>query len=169
MSEEIIVLMADLDDKSQELVCSYYDVLSQNGFNGKQTKGLPYHISIATFSIDKEKDVIKLMNRICDEIFSFSINICNIKTFESGNVLYASLDSSQELLDLRNKITIETKEDYSWVPHITLLIDDSETIKKALPIVQKTFKPFKAKITKLHLCAFWPTREILSTKLWKII
>ncbi len=165
MAEEIIVLMADLDDKSQELLSSCYDVLSQNGFNGKQTKGLPYHISIATFSIDKEKDAIKLMNKICDEISSFSIDISNIKTFESGNVLYASPDLSQELLDLRNKITIETKEDYSWVPHITLLIDDSKTIEKSLTIVQKSFKPFKAKITKLHLCAFWPTREILSTRL----
>jgi len=165
MSEEIIVLMADLDDKSQELLQSGYDVLLEHGFNGQQTKDLPYHISIATFSPDKEKDVIKLINRICDEISSFSINVSGIKTFDKGNVLYASLDNSEELLDLRNMITIETKEDYSWTPHITLLIDDSETIKKALPIVQKSFKPFKAKITKLHLCAFWPTREILSTKL----
>jgi len=165
MAEEIIVLMADLDDKSQELLQGWYDVLLEHGFNGKQTKDLPYHISIATFSPDREKDVMELTNKICNEISTSSINVSSIKTFESGNVLYASLDSSQELLDLRNKITVETKEDYSWVPHITLLIDDSETIKKSLPIVQKSFKPFEAKITKLHLCAFWPTREILSTKL----
>jgi len=165
MSEEIIVLMADLDDKSQELLQGWYGVLLEHGFNGQQTKGLPYHISIATFSLDKERSVIELMNGICNELSSFSINVSGIKTFDNGNVLYASIDDSEELLNLRNMISIETKEGYSWTPHITLLIDDSKTVEKALPIVQKSFKPFKAKITKLHLCAFWPTREILSTKL----
>jgi len=165
MAEEIIVLMADLDDKSQEMLNNLYDTLLERDFKGQQTKGLPYHISIATFSLDKEREVIGLTKDICNKTSSFNIDVTGIKTFPGESILYASIANSEELLELRNKITIETKEDYSWTPHITLLIDEPKIVEKALPIVQKSFRPFKANVTKLHLCAFWPTREILSTKL----
>ena len=35
----------------------------------------------------------------------------------------------------------------------------------ALPVLMQHFVPLRAKITHLHLCAFWPTREILTVKL----
>ena len=41
-----------------------------------------------------------------------------------------------------------------------LLIEETEIIQKALPILVEHFRPFMGRITKLHLCAFWPTREI---------
>ena len=54
---------------------------------------------------------------------------------------------------------------YSWTPHTTMLIDRPETIGAALPVLMEKFGPLRAKITHLHLCAFWPTREILTVAL----
>ena len=45
------------------------------------------------------------------------------------------------------------------------VIDEPDTVCAALPVLVKHFSPFMANITRLHLCAFWPTREILSVQL----
>jgi len=35
----------------------------------------------------------------------------------------------------------------------------------AIPVLMKSFYPLVGKITRLHLCAFWPTREIVAVEL----
>ena len=76
------------------------------------------------------------------------------------NRLYAVPDMNPaNLLDLRQAIKTETQEKFPWTPHCTIIIDEPETIQNALPILVEHFQPFMGRITKLHLCAFWPTRE----------
>ena len=120
MAEEFLTLMADLDDDSQQTLSVWYEELKKAGFSGVQTPGLPFHISMGSFSLDKEAD----------------------------------------LLNLRHAIQTETQEKFPWTPHCTIIIDEAETVQKALPILARRFQPFMGRITKLHLCAFWPTREI---------
>lgn len=50
-------------------------------------------------------------------------------------------------------------------PHATIILDEPETICRALPEVMKVFRPFYGHIVRLHLCAFWPTREIATVEL----
>ena len=54
---------------------------------------------------------------------------------------------------------------YAWTPHVTILIDEPQTVCEALPLLLKSFHPFTGRITRLHLCAFWPTREVFSAEL----
>lgn len=49
--------------------------------------------------------------------------------------------------------------------YATLILDEPDTICRALPVAVKNFKPFVGTVTRLHLCAFWPTREIVSIEL----
>ncbi|MDD4680983.1 MAG: 2'-5' RNA ligase, partial [Clostridia bacterium] len=49
---------------------------------------------------------------------------------------------------------------YNWTAHATLLIDEPEKILKALLIVAKNFKPFKARIESIGLYEFFPMRFI---------
>ena len=42
---------------------------------------------------------------------------------------------------------------------------EAAIVQKALPVLLEDFQPFMCKITKLHLCAFWPTREIAMVSL----
>lgn len=76
--------------------------------------------------------------------------------------------------NLPNHITLGTfevskEEDYAddldWTAHTTMLIDSSEVIQRALPLVAEIFKCFRGRIESISLYEFWPTRFILEEKL----
>ena len=161
MAEEFLTLMADFDDESQQILRGWYEKLREEGFAGKQTPGLPFHISLASFSPDKEAEAVREMKELAKRFSAVPIHISHIGLFAGGNILYAAPDMNPaDLLPLRRAIKTETHERFPWTPHATILIDSAETIQKALPILVEHFHPFMGKIVKLHLCAFWPTREI---------
>lgn len=161
MAEEFLTLMADLDDDSQQTLSKWYEELKKAGFTGVQTPDLSFHISMGCFSLDKEAAVINEMNELATRFSSIPVHISHIGLFAGGKVLYAAPDMNPaDLLNLRKQIKTETREAFPWTPHVTILIDERETIQKALPVLLECFQPFMGRITKLHLCAFWPTREI---------
>ncbi len=166
MAEQFLTLMADLDGKSQEIMGSWYAKLKEAGFTGVQTPGLPFHISLATFALDQEEDAARETRRLAEVFAPVAVHISHIGLFAGGKVLFGAPDMNPpELLDLRNAIQIKTEDPFGWTPHATVLIDEAETVQKALPVLVKEFRPFVGKIDRLHLCAFWPTREIASFKL----
>ena len=168
MAEEILVLMADLDDGSQKTLGGWYEKLKEAGFNGVQTPGLPFHVSLATFSLDKEAEVVEEMKKLSEQFSEVPVHISHIGLFAGGKVLYAAPDMNPAgLLDLRKAVKTKTNEKFPWTPHATILIDEKETVQKALPVLIEQFQPFMGRITKLHLCAFWPTREIATVYLKK--
>ena len=161
MAEEFLTLMADLDDDSHQILSEWYEEIKKAGFTGVQTPGLPFHISMGCFSLDKEAAVVDEMKVLAERFSSIPVHISHIGLFSGGKVLYAAPDMNPaDLLDLRQAIQTETQEKFPWTPHCTIIIDETETIQKALPILVEHFQPFAGRITKLHLCAFWPTREI---------
>ena len=168
MAEEFLTLMADLDDDSQTIMSTWYNSLIQAGFRGTQTPNLPFHISMASFPLKKEQEAVKLAKKVAGEFSPISVHISHIGLFAGGNVLYAAPDMNPaNLLNLRQAVKTEKHEQYQWTPHATILIDDPETIQKAMPVFVEQFHPFMGKITKLQLCAFWPTREIAAVSLGK--
>lgn len=163
MAEKILVLMADLDDESQKIMGGWYEKLHAEGFTGVQTPNLPFHITLGCFSLDKEKEVVDEMKELTQRFSPIPVHISHIGLFAGGKVLFAAPDMNpSDLLGLRQALKTETKEDFPWTPHSTILIDEPETIQKALPVLTGHFHPFMGRITKLHLCAFWPAREIAS-------
>ncbi len=168
MAEEILTLMADLDDESQKVLGEWYGKLKDAGFTGVQTPGLPFHISMACFSLDKEAEAAAEMKQLAERFSEIPVHISHIGLFEGGSVLYAAPDMNPAgLLELRQAIRTETQEKFPWTPHCTILIDEAPTVQKALPILVDNFHAFMGSITKLHLCAFWPTREIATVCLKK--
>ena len=133
MAEQFLTLMADLDEESQALMSEWSEHLKKAGFVGKQTPGLPFHISLATFSLDKEQEVICEMQRLAKEFSVIPVHISHIGMFAGGKVLFGAPDMNPPMLfSLREAINVE---------------------------------PFLGKIARLHLCAFWPTREIMAVDL----
>ena len=166
MAEEILMLMADLDDESQRIMDGWYEKLKAEGFVGKQTPNLPYHISLAGFSLDKEAEAVNEMRELAKRFKAIPVHISHIGLFAGGNVLYAAPDMNPaDLLSLRQAVKTETDEKYPWTPHATIFIDEPQIVQKALPVLLDSFHPFMGKITKLQLCAFWPTREIAAINL----
>jgi len=166
MAEQFITLMADLDDESQDIMSKWYERLKSAGFTGTQTPGLPYHISLASFPLEKEQEAIQITRRIASAFPPVTVDISHIGLFAGGRVLFGAPDMNPpELMQLHEAIRAELGEDFPWTPHATILIDEPETILKAIPVLSESFVPFLGKVTALHLCAFWPTREILSVSL----
>jgi len=158
--------MADLDGESQARMSDWYDRLKEAGFTGEQTKDIPYHISLATFSLDRESEAVAEMKRLADEFAPIPVNISHIGLFAGGKVLFAAPDMSvPELLSLHDAIRTETIDSFPWTPHVTMLLDEPDTVQRALGVFIKSFRPFAGRITRLHLCEFWPTREIASFEL----
>ncbi len=166
MAEQFLTLMADLDEEAQKKMTSWYNRLKEAGFTGTQTPDIPYHITLASFSLEKEAEVKAEMKQLAGQFAPVPVHISHIGLFTGGNVLFAAPDMNPSgLLALREAIHTETIDPYPWTPHATILMDDPETIQKALPVLLNCFCPFFARITRLHLCAFWPTREIAAFEL----
>jgi len=161
MAEQFLVLMADLDERSQALMDGWYKKLQEAGFTGKQTPGLPYHISMATFPLDQEEEAVKITERAAAAFAPVPVHMSHIGMFAGGKVVFAGPDMNPpELMKLREAVKPDPPEPF-WTPHCTLILDDFDTVYRALPLVVENFTPFRAMITRLHLCAFWPAREIL--------
>lgn len=165
MAEQFLTLMADLDEESQKIMSGWYDSLKEAGFTGTQTPGLPYHISLATFPLEKEQEAVALMQKVAAEFAPVEVHISHVGMFAGGKVLFGAPDMSRELTALHDACAKETFSTYPWTPHATILVEEPETVYAALPVLMKSFHPFVGKITRLHLCAFWPTREIAAADL----
>lgn len=165
MAEEFLTLMADLDDEAQERMSGWYEELKKAGFIGRQTPDLPFHISMATFPLDKEKEAIEITEKAAREFSQIKLHFSHIGLFAGGEVLFCAPEGSAELAALHDACDKFPASPYPWTPHATMILDDSERICEALPVMIRSFKPFVAKVTKLHLCAFWPTREIACVEL----
>ena len=165
MAEQFLTLMADLDDEAQARMSGWYHSLQEAGFNGVQTPGLPYHISLSTFPLEQEKEASGIARKAAAEFAPVPVHVSHIGMFAGGKVLFAGPEKGAELAALQKACRSDAPQQYPWTPHATILIDEPETVFAALPVFVKLFVPFTARITRLHLCAFWPTREIGSFKL----
>ena len=164
MAEEFLTLMADLDDNAQARMSAWYDALKEAGFTGKQTPGLPFHISLATFPLDKEQEAVAITRKAGAAFSAVPVHISHMGLFAGGRVLFCGPERNPGL-DALHAACEKYPSKYPWTPHATVLIDDADTVLAALPVLVNHFQPFTANITRLHLCAFWPTREILSVQL----
>ena len=160
MAEQFLTLMADLDDEAQVRLSGWYHSLQDAGFTGIQTPGLPYHISLSTFPLEQEKEAAGIARNAAASFAPIPVHISHIGMFAGGKILFAAPDKDAELASLQKACQSGVPQQYPWAPHTTILIDEPETIHAALPVFVKSFVPFAARITRLHLCAFWPTREI---------
>ena len=165
MAESFLTLMADYCEEDQQRISVWYDALQTAGFTGTQTPGLNHHISLATFPLEQEAEAIALTKRVAAEYSCVNADIRHVGVFPGGKVLFAAPDMSPELVALQQACSNGPVNGYPWTPPTTMLIDTPERIGEALPVLMAAFTPIRAKITHLHLCAFWPTREILTIKL----
>ena len=163
MAEEFLTLMANLDEISQKRLSEWYGALKEAGFVGTQTPGLPYHISLASFPLERENEVVGLMKKVAAEFQAVPVHISHIGIFAGGKVLFAAPERNARLDALHD--ACETDKERVWTPHVTVLIDEPEAVCSALPLFMQSFYPFVGHIVQLHLCAFWPTREIAAVEL----
>lgn len=164
MKQKFLCVMAEYDrvtDKKLEVI---QKVLRDKGFVGKQTKGLPNHITLGTFNIAQEEKIIQKVKEASKQMDTFDIRLSHIGLFGLG-VLFIAPAVNHELLELQSMLDGNYADGMDWTAHTTLLIDDKDVIQKALPIVAEMFKSFVGKIESISLYEFWPTKFIMREKL----
>jgi len=165
MAESFLTLMAEYGEEDQQRISVWYDALQRAGFTGTQTPGLPHHISLATFPLDREAEAIRITQEAAARFGPRSVAIRHIGVMPGGKVLFAAPDMSPELTALQRACGDGVLNGYPWLPHTTMLIDAPEVIAAALPTLVQHFTPLLARLDRLRLCAFWPEREIWRAEL----
>ena len=160
MAEQFLTLMADLDKGSQRRMSEWYGELRREGFVGTQTPGLPYHVSLSTFPLDQEEQAVQTARKAAAEFAPVPVQISHIGLFAGGRTLFAAPEKEEKLTALHEACRSDTPQQYPWTPHVTLLIDEPDIVCSAVPVFVNLFVPFTGLVTRLHLCAFWPAREI---------
>ena len=169
MQDKALYLSAQFDKETQSILSGYYDALHQTGFVGKQTKNIPYHFTLGSQSVDYEEQLTDTLDKVCSNTRCIDINLSHIGLF-GLNVLFIAPCMNFELLNLQQSFFRGCGTgSHNWVAHATLLIDEPETILKALPIVAANFKPFEARIESVGLYEFFPARLIKTCTLSAVV
>ena len=161
MNDKFLCVLAGYDEASEERLTGFQNELYRAGFVGTQTKDVPMHVTMGTFPVEDEERVTGLVRTIAADTEPFLISVSHVGLFAGSKVLFAAPDCSRELLALREHFGASP----GWVPHTTMLIDEPETVQRALPVLMEQFTPLAGKVTSLHLCEFFPTRHILTVRL----
>lgn len=165
MAESFLTLMAEYCEADQEKISVWYDAVEKAGFVGNQTKGLKHHISLCMFPLEMEAEAIEITKKAAAAFRKFQVAIRHVGIMPGGKVLFAAPDVCDALTELQRACDQGKHIGLPFLPHTTMLIDDTETLGKALPVLMEKFTPIPATIDRLHLCAFWPTRHIIEVKL----
>ena len=161
MEEKRTYLIARLDEASNRALSSIYDLLRAEGLQGTQVADFPYHITLGSFETAFEPSVIASTERVCRERAPFRVHINHIGLF-GENVLFLAPAASTGLLSLHEALLRRQPavDIHDWVPHVTLLMDDPENIRKALPIVMRAFSPMLSTLSGVGVYEYAPPRFI---------
>ena len=167
MAESFLTLMADYEMPAQFRMDAWRSALQRAGFTGTQTPELNHHISLATFAVEAEAEAIALARHVAAEFAPVEVHVSHIGLFAGGRVLFAAPDVNPALAALQQACSDERPlvHGHPWMPHTTMLVDAPEMVFRAIPVLTEQFEPFRARLDRLHLCAFWPAREILRVDL----
>ena len=161
MAESFLTLMADYEMTAQFRMDGWRNALQRAGFTGTQTPELNHHISLATFAVEAEAEAIALARHIAAEFAPVEVHVSHMGLFAGGRVLFAAPEVNPALTALQQACGGGMVGKHPWTPHTTMLIDTPANVCRAVPVLVEQFEPFRARLDRLHLCAFWPTREIL--------
>lgn len=161
MADKALYVMAGYDDRTEAYLAGIQNKMYENGFFGVHTKNLPQHITLCSFPVDQERELIQKIQNLAQTKTPFNITFNHVGIFSGSRVLFIAPDINRELLDLQEEFGVS----FNWTPHTTMLIDEPGVVLQALPLVLEDFAAFQGKVTTLHLYEFWPTRHILSVNL----
>jgi 2'-5' RNA ligase len=155
-----LYLLAELDDDSQIEIKKTEKIIIEKGFIGKQTKDIPYHITLCSFPIEMENFLNDLMEKLCKNFKKINIKFSNLGLF-GLNVLFMNPNMNKELIEIYNYLKENSFEkDYDLAAHLTLIIDEPENIIKILPKIAENYKGLNGKIKYISLYEFFPVRFI---------
>lgn len=157
-------LIAELDERAEAEFQRLDDALQAQGLTGRQTRNVPYHITLGLYPEAMEDKLIELVDQNCGKLRSFPVTFQHIGLF-GLDVLFLGPDPSHELLDLHKQF--ELVPDDCWSPHSTLYIDDRDKVLQAIPIIAERFSRIEATVERVGLYRFPPSHLLRMCPLLK--
>lgn len=94
MSDKALYVMAGYDDKTEYYLANIQNKLYERGFIGTHTKNIPQHITLGSFSIDKESELKNILQELSKQIKPFEITFNHIGIFGGSKVLFVAPDTN---------------------------------------------------------------------------
>ena len=152
--EKFLTVYAVFDDKTQQKLKVLQDEVIKSAENGTQTMGIPFHISLGSFSLDKKEWLIQKIEDVCLYFDKFDIY---------NKVLFVEPKVNDELKNLQSHFDDNYADGFPWHAHATIFCGEEQEVAAAKEKLQATFSPFMATVVSLELGEFFPTK-ILFTK-----
>jgi len=166
VADKQLYLLAELDDNSQKEFRKFEKIIAEKGIIGKQTKDIPYHITLCQFSVGMEGYLKDLLDEVSKKFQKINVR-CNSLGLFGLNVLFMNPDMNLDLIQLYNYVKEKSiDKDHDLSAHITLLIDEPDNIMKILPKIAGHNKGITGKISYISLYEFFPARLIKRIELF---
>ncbi len=152
--EKFLCVLGVFDEETQQTLKEYQQALLSQGFTGRQTMGIPFHVTLGTFKPDRRGELEERFQDL--EAAPVAVHFSHIGMFQGQEVLFLAPDVTRELLDLKEYFGQEE----SWCAHTTMLIDHREKTRKAFAILGDRFHQFPGRIVKAALYQFFPAEKL---------
>ena len=157
--KQFLTVMAVLDENTQKTMECLQKRILGLGTKGTQTMGIPFHITLGSFPIDKQTEVLRRMWETAEKSKGFSVKLRGINTF-SDRVLFLQPEGNERLWALHQPFDCAYADGFPWTPHATLFCGETAEVQRALREISDTVFPLYAHITALELGCFFPARFI---------
>ncbi len=172
---ERITLISILDKENEAKITKYTSKISHKLCKVPYGKGvedrekadtLPYHFTLYTFDIKKEKEVKEFLRT--KEFKNVKVLIDKLEILggkETSYVLVFSMKENKELRKIQKEIYDKYPSDYyhpnSFPFHITIHISkDKQMIENMKKKIEKEFIPFELEVLKFGLFEIYPAKLV---------
>lgn len=157
--EKFLCVLGIFDGDTQRVLKEYQDAILDMGFTGRQTMGIPFHVTLGTFGTGRRQELENRLSGLRTGPVEVYFN--HMGMFEGQQVLFLSPDVDGELLALKEAFNDEK----GWTAHTTMLIDQRENTLRAMELLGERFRRFTGRIERVGLYEFFPARELMKKDL----
>lgn len=72
--DKFLCVLGIYDQETQRALKEYQDAILQGGFTGQQTMGIPFHVTLGTFPLDRQGELEGRLNGLKMEQFEVYFN-----------------------------------------------------------------------------------------------
>ncbi|MDE7405983.1 MAG: 2'-5' RNA ligase family protein [Clostridiales bacterium] len=162
--DKFLTVFAVFDDETQQKLKALQDSVLSLGYAGTQTMGIPFHISLGSFKVEEEQELITRIKETCSRRSEFEIDLNKINHF-NNRVLFIEPEDNVQLRCLHEFFDNNFADGFSWHAHATIFCGSEQQVIQAKRCLCSIFKPIKAKIVGIQMGEFFPTRMIIEEKL----
>lgn len=159
MENKFLCVLAVFDEATQRVLEEHQRAIFAQGFTGRQTMGIPFHITLGTFGTERRGELEEKLRAL--EMRPVEAYFNHMGLFEGQEVLFLSPDVTPALLALKEAFNDEP----GWTAHATLLIDSRPNILRAAEVLGERFRRFTGRIERAALYEFFPAAKLAEKSL----